>query len=143
MENRNINKDRRLKGRFPIRCAVRYKVLDQKRDCMAAFGNGETLNVGSGGVAFNAHDALTPGCFIELSISWPVPLYDGCAMRLVIYGRVLRGGPESAACTVERYEFRTQARQPVAVPAERQNPNFLRWVDLYRKESSKVRAYSA
>ncbi|MGA2269536.1 MAG: hypothetical protein ABSH44_13790 [Bryobacteraceae bacterium] len=50
---------------------------------------------------------LRPGTFIELSISWPALLDQTCPMRLIVFGRVLRGAGRTAACTLDKYEFRT------------------------------------
>lgn len=99
--------DRRIKFRFEIRRDLRYKVLGGGKGPQA--GEGSTLNISSGGVAFHADKHLEPGSFVELSISWPALLDGVCAMRLCIFGRVLRARGHRAACTVDRYEFRTQS----------------------------------
>src|SRR5271165_5802969 len=62
--------DRRNKYRFEIERDMRFKMADQ--GIVVASGTGRTLNIGSGGVAFSTDQELTPGGFIELSISWPV-----------------------------------------------------------------------
>jgi len=102
--------NRRSKSRFPIHRELRYKLLQNGKTLGA--GLGETMNMGSGGVAFSMDRELAAGSFVELSISWPVQLGDGTPMRLVIFGRVLRSGPGMSACTVDKYEFRTQSRNP-------------------------------
>ncbi len=99
--------DRRTKFRFEIRRDFRYKVLGGGKGPQA--GEGSTLNMGSGGVAFHADKHLAPGSFVELSISWPALLDGVRAMRLYIFGRVLRARGHRAACTVDRYEFRVQS----------------------------------
>jgi hypothetical protein len=72
-----------------------------------AAGAGYTIDMGSGGVAFSAEHELRPGTFVELSISWPALLDQTCPMRLIVFGRVLRGAGRTAACTLDKYEFRT------------------------------------
>ena len=77
---------------------------------MAEVGQGHTVNMSSGGIAFSLDRELAPGAFVELSISWPVTLDTGTPMRLVVFGRVVRTMDGIAACSVDKYEFRTQAR---------------------------------
>ena len=132
--------ERRRKSRFPITREVRYKLLDNDR--VAEYGTGETIDIGSGGIAFTAKHRLKEGCFIELSVSWPVLLGDTCPMRLVVYGRVLRGSHSRVACTVDKYEFRTQARRLTVARPERSDSLFQRWVDTFRKDSMKARVCS-
>jgi hypothetical protein len=47
---------------------------------------------------------------IEFSVSWPVSLDDTCPLRLVARGRVVRSDGASAACTIDKFEFKTQSR---------------------------------
>jgi len=108
-----LNQDRenrRLKTRFPIHRELRYRLMQDGR--VLEMGIGKTVNMASNGVAFALDRALTAGAFIELSISWPVLLDSGTPVRLVVFGRVLRSGDGVSACTVDKYEFRTQARTP-------------------------------
>src|ERR1700751_3286993 len=101
-------KDRREKFRFPMHRDVRYKVL--KDGATLAAGHGQTIDMSSGGVLFQVERDLTVGAFIQLSVSWPVLLDDSCPMRLVIFGRVLRSTDRKCACSIDKHEFRTQAR---------------------------------
>src|SRR5438270_10690434 len=100
---------------------------------VVASGSGETLNVGSGGVSFATESSLMVGAFVELSISWPALLDESCPMRLIVFGRILRSSGRKAACTVDKYEFRTQARTVQAMPAVRNDGMLQRWVDGVRK----------
>jgi hypothetical protein len=128
--------NRRSKFRFEMERDLRYKMADQ--GVVVASGIGQTINIGSGGVAFSAAQELPPGGFIELSISWPVLLDETCPMRLIAFGRVLRCVEGKVACTIDKYEFRTQARnvQPIAAP--RSDGMLQRWADGIRKESAKM-----
>jgi hypothetical protein len=114
---------------------LRYKVLDG--DTIVEAGMGRTVDVCSGGVAFQIGHELTPGLFIELSISWPVLLEDACPMRLIVFGRVLRSSLQMSACTVDKYEFRTQARAPRPAATVRTDSMLQRWADYIRKENVK------
>ena len=131
-----IENERRSKSRFAIQRDARYKIAEA--GVVVAFGSGQTINVGSGGVAFVTDQPITPGVFVELSISWPVLLDETCLMRLIVFGRVLRCAGRKAVCTIYKYEFRTQARTFQASPTTRADGMLERWADGMRKESLKT-----
>ncbi|MCD6029869.1 MAG: type pilus assembly PilZ [Thermomicrobiales bacterium] len=124
--------ERRGKFRFPMRRELRYKLL--KDGSIAESGAGETVDMGSGGVGFSIERELPVGAFIELSISWPVLLDQSCPMRLNVFGRVVRNDSGMCACTIDKYEFRTQSRafQPSPV---RNDSRLQRWADAVRKDN--------
>jgi len=128
--------ERRAKMRFPLQRELRYKLLEEND--VIETGAGYTLDIGSAGVAFCADGVLTPGAFIELSMSWPVLLEERCPMRLIVFGRVLRNCGRLSACTIDRYEFRTQART-FAHATVRQDSMLERWASFVR-ESAKLEA---
>jgi len=100
---------------------------------VVATGSGKTLNIGSGGIAFTAERQLTPGCLVELSVSWPALLANSCPMRFIIFGRVLRCIGFKAVCTIDKYEFRTQARTiQTVVPSD---GKLQRWADGVRRDN--------
>ena len=105
MRIENIQRERRTRCRFPLKRELHYKLVEGRT--VVAAGAGHTTDMGSGGVAFFAQDELRPGAAIELSISWPALLDRTCPIRLVVFGRVLRGAGRRAVCTVNKYEFRT------------------------------------
>jgi hypothetical protein len=123
--------ERRSKARFPMQREMRYKLLDG--ETLIGSGAGTTCNMSSGGVAFQVDRPLRTGAFVELSISWPVQLDNGCPMRLIVFGKVVRTGLNRAACTVEKYEFRTQARTIQFVAPARVDGTLLRWAREYTK----------
>jgi hypothetical protein len=133
--------ERRAKIRFPIHRELRYKLLED--DTIVASGIGETLDVSSGGVGMSVDQRLTLGAFIELSISWPALLYESCPMRLIAFGRVMRIENEKVACTIDKYEFRTQARKLQIAAPVRTDSMLQRWADGCRKETMKARAMGA
>lgn len=112
-DKRGKENDRRAKHRFAIVRELRFKVLD---DESRVTGIGNTVDISSGGVAFETMTKLLPGTLMEISISWPVLLDHTCLMRLVVLGRVVRTRRQVVACTVDKYEFRTQARVPQNQP---------------------------
>jgi len=140
-ENMEKRLDRRKKFRFPIRRELRYKLLEE--GVLVGAGAGQSVNMGSGGVAFSIDRELTPGAFIELSISWPVLLDDTCPMRFIVFGRVLRSLGRRSICSIDKYEFRTQARTYQTAPAVRNDSMLQRWADGMRKEAIKPRVASA
>jgi hypothetical protein len=124
MRIENMHTDRRTRSRFGMKCELRYKLVDGRT--VVAAGAGQTIDIGSGGVAFFAQDELPPGAFVQLSISWPALLDQTCPMQLIVFGRVLRGAGRTAVCSVNKYEFRT-AR--VSRTEARVHPGFMveRW----------------
>jgi hypothetical protein len=132
--------DRRSKFRFAMERDVRYRVAED--GVVVAAGSGQTINVCSGGVAFVAEQPLTPGGFVELSISWPVLLGETCAMRFIVFGRILRCHGRRTVCSIDKYEFRTSARTFQASATTRGDGMLHRWVEGVRKESLKVGAAS-
>jgi hypothetical protein len=128
--------DRRKKARFPINRDLRYKVLEG--DTIVSSGVGTTLDMASAGVAFLTEGQIAAGSFIELSISWPVLLEGSCPMRLIVFGRLVRSSGRKAACTVDKYEFRTQARVPLQVVPIRHDTKLQRWAGNIRKEGLKA-----
>jgi hypothetical protein len=124
-KDREKENDRRAKHRFAIERELRFKLLDGEKPTKTGIGN--TIDISSGGVAFETVTKLVPGTLMELSISWPVLLDDTCLMRLVVLGRVVRTRRQIVACTVDKYEFRTQARAPQNQPLPSFEERQRRW----------------
>lgn len=132
-----VDNERRSKVRFPFERELRYKLL--KDNAVVESGVGRTINMSSGGVAFLLDHDLKPGAYIELAISWPVLLENSTPMRLIAFGRVLRSAGHRSVCTIEKYEFRTQARGLHAItPTVRTDSMLQRWADGMKKETLRV-----
>jgi hypothetical protein len=127
--------DQRTKHRFTMQREMRYKMAED--GVVIAAGTGQTVNIGSGGVAFAADVTMSPGTCVELSISWPVLLDESCPMRLIVFGRVLRANGKKAVCSVDKYEFRTQSRMLKTMPVPRTDARLQRWSDGIRKGALK------
>lgn len=123
--------ERRHKMRFPMVRDLRFRLLENDR--IVASGFGTTTNMSSGGVAFTSDLNLPNGSWVELSISWPALLDEECPMRLIVFGRVLRGAEDMKVCTIEKWEFRTQSRQLTARTPLRMDGKLQRWAE-YRRE---------
>ena len=106
-EQRGSFRDRRQSERYPMERHVRYQVLSKRGSEDA--GEGKTVNVSSRGVLFTCQHDLQPGRRVKLCISWPIPLNDKCALKLVIRGRVVRSEEGRAAVEIQQHEFRTQS----------------------------------
>jgi hypothetical protein len=124
------SKERRSKHRFPMQRDLRFKVLDGDR--VATTGLGQTINISSGGVAFEVTGkvavAIAPGTLMELSISWPILLDATCMVQLVVFGQIVRLRKHMLACSIERYEFRTQKRvTPIPPKYPAAEDPFRRW----------------
>ncbi len=67
---------------------------------------GETRNLSSGGVLFQANTALTLGENVEYVITLPTPPEAKVEVSLRCVGKVVRFSPTAeVAATLERYEF--------------------------------------
>jgi|SRR5579864_1434135 len=137
MRNNELENERRSKRRFTLQRELRFKVLQNDR--IVATGTGRTIDISSAGVAFEA-GCLKTGAMVELSISWPVLLGDTCLMRLIAFGRVVRADDGSAACTIDRYEFRTQARVCKPPTPLRVDGTLRRWAGTAEKDVRSVAA---
>jgi hypothetical protein len=73
----------------------------------AESGWGEVLNISSSGALFTTDRPLALKTGVELSIKWPVLLFDEVQLTLVAVGKVSRVEPGKAAIRIEKYEFRT------------------------------------
>jgi len=117
--------DRRSKHRFAIQRALHFRVMEHER--VVSTGAGRTRDISSVGVAFEAEGKFRTGSLVQLSISWPVLLDDTCLMQLMIVGRVVRTEQQDVACTIDHYEFRTQAR--VSPNPNRVDQTIKRWIE--------------
>jgi hypothetical protein len=100
--------ERRTKKRFPMQREMRYRLIEHDRATVG--GTGQTVDISSGGVSFTTDHFLPADATIEVSLSWPVTLDNQCPLRLVVRGKVVRNEGPSVACTIDKFEFRTQAR---------------------------------
>jgi hypothetical protein len=123
--------ERRARHQFSMRRELRYVLLKDR--VTAEFGAGETMDLSSGSVAFSAGAVLPVGSLIELSISWPVLLDETCPMRLVVFGRVVRSDSDGCSCTIDKYEFRTQART-LRPAGARSDVMLRRWAETVRRD---------
>src|SRR5690348_4094691 len=80
--------DRRQDRRYQLHLEVKWKLIRRRR--VLDTGTGQTLDVSSGGMLFDAGRHLPEGLNVELSISWPVLLHNVAPMQLVASGKIVR-----------------------------------------------------
>jgi len=56
-------------------------------------------------------EALAVGSRMDVSVSWPAVLENGCRLKLVARARVMWRSRDMVGLMIERHEFRTQGRE--------------------------------
>jgi hypothetical protein len=64
-------------------------------------------------------------------------------MRLTVFGRVLRCNGRKSVCSIDRYEFRTQARTMPRPETTRPDTMLQRWAVEMRKETLRTTVVGA
>jgi hypothetical protein len=103
--------DRRQDRRYSLRLDCKWKLIRRRR--VLDSGTGNTLDLSSGGLLFDAGRHLPEGLNVELSISWPVMLHNVAPLQLVISGRIVRARGQIIAIRTVQHEFRTTAASPL------------------------------
>lgn len=99
----SIGGERRKDRRYTLDLELRYTVTRGKH--VLQQGTGRTTDISSGGVAFSTTRPLPLRNTAELSVEWPATL-NGCRLRLVIQGKVVRNDNYGAAVRILKHEFR-------------------------------------
>ncbi|HWC97301.1 MAG TPA: PilZ domain-containing protein [Candidatus Sulfopaludibacter sp.] len=99
--------DRRSDRRYEMHLDLRWKLIRRKRVLETGVGN--TVDLSSGGIQFNANRSLPVGLNAELSVSWPAMLHNTAPMQLVISGRIVRCDGHRVSLQMVQHEFRTVA----------------------------------
>ena len=97
--------DRRQDRRYELTLDIRWKLIRRRR--VLDSGTGQTIDMSSGGILFDAGRHLPEGLNIELSITWPVLLHNVAPMQLVAAGRIVRSSGRRVAIQTVQHEFRT------------------------------------
>ena len=106
--------ERRHGRRYDIELEVRWKLIRQRKVMEA--GVGQTVDLSSSGILFEASRTLPAGLNVELSISWPVLLHNVAPLQLVVRGRIMRSDGRRVALRMTQHEFRTMASSQGASP---------------------------
>jgi PilZ domain len=97
--------DRRRDRRYELQLDVKWKLIRRRR--VLDTGTGQTIDVSSGGILFDAGRHLPEGLNVELSITWPVLLHNVAPMQLLASGRIVRASGRRIAMQTLQHEFRT------------------------------------
>jgi hypothetical protein len=104
--------ERREDRRYPVTIPLEYRiygVAENGTNEVRQKGSGQTLNMSSGGVIFEADRPLQPGLDADLSIAWPASLSKSVGLTLRVRGRIVRVHRNVIALTMTHYEFRTRS----------------------------------
>jgi c-di-GMP-binding flagellar brake protein YcgR len=105
-----IRGERRQDKRYLIPLDVRWKLLRRKKTLDS--GQGQTVDLSTGGILFHTGRKLPVGLKMQLSIAWPVLLHNSSPLQLTVLGRVVRSDAERTAVEIIQHEFRTVGASP-------------------------------
>jgi hypothetical protein len=100
-----ISGDRRQDRRYHLQLELKWKLIRRRR--VLDMGTGQTIDISSGGILFDAGRHLPERLNVELSISWPVLLHNVAPMQLIASGKIVRGDGRRVAIQTVQHEFRT------------------------------------
>lgn len=130
-DNRNaeteqlIAGDRRQDRRYALHLDCRWKLIRRRR--VLDTGTGNTIDLSSGGLLFDAGRHLPEGLNVEVSINWPVLLHNVAPLQLVVSGRIVRSRGRIIAVRSVQHEFRTigTIQDRGSEPSGSRNPTLL------------------
>ena len=132
--DQGIAGDRRDDRRYEVTLDLRWKLVRRRK--VLHTGEGQTVDLSSGGILFDARRPLPVGLDVELSIAWPILLNNTAPMQLVITGRIVRCTGNTVAIRMVQHEFRTlgvaseqghgpgAAKQPLVMMTNRGSDRF-------------------
>ncbi len=97
--------DRRQDRRYQLQLECKWKLIRRRK--VLDTGTGNTIDISSGGLLFDAGRHLPEGLNVELSIAWPVLLHNVAPMQMVASGKIVRSNGRHAAIQTVAHEFRT------------------------------------
>jgi len=106
--------DRRRDRRYTLHLDCKWKLIRRRRVLDSGVGN--TIDLSSGGLQFDAGRHLPEGLNVELSISWPVLLHNVAPLQLFVTGRIVRARGRMIAIRTVQHEFRTAGTTAMATP---------------------------
>src|SRR4029077_513877 len=116
--------DRRQDRRYQLQLECKWKLIRRRK--VLDTGTGNTIDISSGGLLFDAGRHLPEGLNVELSIAWPVLLHNVAPMQLVATGKIVPSNGRQVAIQTTQHEFRTagiSAEQRNAQPGNPNNPS--------------------
>lgn len=110
LKDQGIAGDRRSDRRYELPLDLRWKLIRRRK--VLNSGEGQTVDLSSGGILFDSRRPLPVGLDVELSITWPILLNNHAPMQLVVYGRIVRCTGNTVAIRRVQHEFRTMGVGP-------------------------------
>jgi hypothetical protein len=101
--------ERRSVRRFPLRREARYTILEPHKRHQPE--STETIDISSHGMCLRCADAPVPGSRMDVAVSWPAVLENGCRLKLVARTRVIWRSQDLVGVLIEKHEFRTQGKE--------------------------------
>lgn len=108
-----VGLERRTNRRFRLSLQLRYLFPNLSGEERQG-GEGQVLDISSGGIFFQPGGILPVGARAELVVMWPYLLNGDCPLQLRVQGRVLRSDSQGTALRISRYEFRTAPKSPAS-----------------------------
>jgi len=117
----NVDKERRIKLRFPLQLNVRYQAMGVAG---LIAGVGKTLNMSSTGILIACNSDISEGTRVSIVIEWPSLLNGTTPLHLATVGTVVRRQGYRHAIALDSYQFRTAGRRAnvATMPATRVLP---------------------
>jgi len=112
--------DRRQDRRYALQLDCRWKLIRRRR--ILDNGTGNTIDLSSGGILFDAGRHLPEGLNVEISISWPVLLHNVAPLQLYMSGRIVRARGRMIAVRTLQHEFRTAGTSANSTPPQPDGP---------------------
>lgn len=104
-------KERRANHRYPVKTALRYRVLGGTST--SPWKAGRTSEMSAGGVLIHLREAIALEAILELSIDWPGLYHDQPVVRLFVIGSVARIDSRGTVVRVLSHQFRTVHGSPI------------------------------
>jgi hypothetical protein len=100
-------KIRRDDHHYPIVLPVRYQA--RRSTTLYAFGQGQTVSIGSKSIIFIAEQPLVAGLTADLTVDWPALLDDSVRLQVHIRGKIDQADEHRTFLQIMGHEFRTRA----------------------------------
>ncbi len=72
----------------------------------------------SKGLCLRCADAPELGSRVDVTVSWPASLENGCRLKMVARGKVVWRSKDAVGVVMERHEFRTMGKDFGAQPSQ-------------------------
>ncbi|HEY1338471.1 MAG TPA: PilZ domain-containing protein [Bryobacteraceae bacterium] len=106
-------RERRRDRRYAIQSDLEYSLM--RRGRVVAAGRGQSIDISSGGMLFEASEPLPLGFSIAVVLPWPARFSQTLALELEVSGRIVRSEGNRIAIQIVHHEFcRKRVRSRVA-----------------------------